>query len=252
MKVCLLALLMITNVYAWGPEGHRIVGGIADLHLNPATKLQIRKLIGRNSLGSIANWADAIKDHPGNTHTKPWHFVTIPEGQDYHTCTKDPAGDVVEAIDRFTSILANPRKTISQRQQALAFVVHFIGDVHQPLHVGKQGDRGGTALDLRWLGKMTDLHEIWDSKIIFEGPTVKVMITQLGKVSLSRTQDLGNDSVDDWLKEVMDLRPLVYDYPHVTAPGWEREYTQSTSPAVNDQLQKAGIRLAAWLNRHLN
>jgi len=250
MKWTLLLTLFTTfTAKAWGPVGHVIVAGIAQQYLTPQTKTKVTQLLGRDTLMSISNWPDKIKDKPQYRHTKPWHYVTIPDGLTYHTCRRSSQGAVVEAIERMTLQLNNPRSTHQQRQEALAYLVHFIGDLHQPLHVGRSGDTGGTALQLRWGRYRTDLHEIWD---VFLPPArPENLMRQLATFSPREVVAWGAGQPSDWAHEAMELRPIVYTYGPTHVRGWEDRYLTTTGATVNEQFQKGGARLAHWLNTRM-
>jgi hypothetical protein len=125
-------VMMMSHVYAWGPSGHKIVAQIAQDKLSPNAQRSIEKLLPGQDLAGIANWADSIKSNPEWIHTKSWHYVDIPDEADYQTTQHDPEGDVVSAITEMVKILKNTSCTDVEKQNALKFIVHFVGDIHQP------------------------------------------------------------------------------------------------------------------------
>src|SRR5712692_5690151 len=168
--VLVLLLIAPSSVLAWGPNGHRIVGRIAANHLTAEAAVAVASLIGPESLDQAATWADEIRNDPNwqppLKNPSPWHYISIDDGETLETTARDPDGDVLEAIGRFSAVLRNAQATRPAKQEALRFLVHFVGDVHQPLHVGRRADRGGNGTKVTWLRNATNLHAVWDYQII--------------------------------------------------------------------------------------
>lgn len=208
MKLLILITLYSSNVFSWGANGHRIVGEIAQKNINIVTQAKLKKILGDESLAHASVWADEIKSYPkkrediarrfGGPQKAPstdqasqkeelvninyWHFVTIADSQTYETSKKDPNGDIVWAIQRMEEIIINKNSSAQDKKEAIRLLAHFIGDIHQPLHVGNEKDRGGNNCWVKWFAESSqknieptpqvnnqtyeDLHSIWDSKII--------------------------------------------------------------------------------------
>jgi hypothetical protein len=165
----LLTLATTTQVWAWGSEGHRIVAEIAEQYLEPETAHQIRDLLAienTSGLADVANWADQIRQQRRDTAS--WHFVDIPINAAGYDATRDcPRNDcVVAKTDEFVAQLRDRSLPARPRLEALKFVVHFIGDIHQPLHAADNGDRGGNEIHVRYPRRKTNLHAVWDSGIL--------------------------------------------------------------------------------------
>ncbi len=242
-----LALSLLPGAaLAWGPTGHRVVARVAERHLSEAAAHGVAAILGSESLVQAATWPDEIRSDPAWDRAKPWHFVDLDDGESYETAPKDPGGDVVEAIGRFTKAIQDPQTPPAQKVEALRFLVHFVGDVHQPLHVGRRGDQGGNTVKVTWFGAGTNLHQVWDEKIIQE--------TQLSFSELAEMIDHPTDTevstwqaggVLDWVKESMDVRARVY----VIGDGkLGYLYAYQNEPLVRRRLLQAGVRLAAILN----
>lgn len=231
---------------AWGPNGHRIVGEIAQKHLDGGAKRAIKKLIGRETLAMVSNWPDFIRSDATYNYTHPWHYVTIPDGKCYDDIEKEPKGDVIEAIGRMIKTLKNKEKSQEEKIQALKFLVHFVGDIHQPLHVGKPGDRGGNDVRVKWFNKEVNLHHLWDEELI--------ALQQLSYTEFASNLDIANkqvvkqwmkDDINVWVKESMDLRPSVYAIGDGVL-GYN--YNFLNSEHLSRRLLQGGIRLAGVLN----
>ncbi len=267
-----------TGALAWGPEGHAIVADIATLHLTPRTLAQVRKLLaleGHRSLDQVASWPDEIRrDQP---ETGPWHYVDIPLAATQYSPRRDCRhGDcVVSRIPHFAKILGNRAATPKQRLRALKFLVHFVGDIHQPLHTEDHHDKGGNEVPVIYFGHRTSLHAIWDSAILEQalhlhtGPdysfdhalvwkSARRLNRQIGAAERARwappmlARHLLQSTVQ-WAEQSHALARQVA-YPALPAHpvyGWSDTYQAKAWPVVERQLERAGIRLAAVLNGEL-
>ena len=164
----------IGPAFAWGSEGHRIVAEIAEQYLEPTTARQVRDLLAlenETTLAEVSTWADHIRGR--RRDTARWHYVDIPirppagTPAGYDASRDCPRGDcVVAAIERFTDTLRDKSASPGDRLEALKFVVHFVADVHQPLHCADNGDCGGNDVRVSFLGQHMTLHAVWDSGIL--------------------------------------------------------------------------------------
>ena len=262
--VAAFVLLVASNVsaFAWGYEGHRIIAEIAEQFLEPETAHHVRDLLAIENLTTLAEvstWTDQIR--PQHPETRRWHFVSTP----IHPNAGDPSGYdaardcpqhecVVAKIEEFERVLADPQASERQRLEALKYVVHFIGDVHQPLHASNNDDRGGNDVAVTFLGQQTNLHAVWDSAII--GPAVKgderaYALRLAGVITLTDRQRWSAGNAVSWANESYGIavRMIYGPLPHSgTLPD---SYETEALPTVNQQLSRAGVRLAMVLNECL-
>jgi nuclease S1 len=243
----LLLLILVPGVaFPWGANGHRAVGRIAEHHLSAAAARGVAAILGGESLAQASTWPDEIRSDPAWDRAKPWHYVTIPDGETYESSVKSPDGDVVEAIARFTRVLQDPQATAEDKVEGLRFLVHFVGDLHQPLHVGKPGDQGGNLVKVTWFGEPTNLHAVWDEKII---ESEKLSFSELADFidhpTESEVRAWQSGGLPDWVKESMDLRARVYA---IGDGKLGYLYAYQNGPLVKRRLLQAGIRLAGLLN----
>jgi hypothetical protein len=243
ISICLISL----NSFGWGQIGHRVVGLIAQKHLNEEAKAALFEIMGHESLVEASTWMDEIKSDSTYDHTHPWHYVTIPNGLNYQEVDKSAEGDAYEATLRMIETLKNPATTKEEKVKALRMLVHLVGDLHQPLHVGNGEDRGGNDVRIKWFYDRSNLHRIWDSGMIDS--------KQFAYSELAQLIDHDYDWIDStytsteldlWTKEAMELRPQVYDMRDEENLSYE--YMYRNWDAVKDQLLKGGLRLAAILN----
>jgi hypothetical protein len=262
--VAAFVVLVASNVsaLAWGYEGHRIIAEIAEQFLEPETAHRVRDLLAienRTTLAEVSTWADEIR--PQHPETRRWHFVSIPihpnagEPSGYDAVRDCPQQEcVVAKIEEFERVLADPQASQRQRLEALKYVVHFIGDVHQPLHAANNDDRGGNDAAVTFMGHQTNLHAVWNSAII--GPAVKgderaYALRLAGDMTLAQSQQWSAGNAVSWANESYSIavRVIYGQLPHSgTLPDI---YETEALPIVNQQLSRAGVRLAMVLNECL-
>lgn len=165
LAAALLTALLPSPVLAWGQNGHRIIGQLAEERIDGKTRAEIEQIIGKESLAEAATFADEERSNPApfwQKEASPWHYVTVPAGQNYSDVGAPEEGDAFSALQKFTATLRDPNASKADKAVALRFVVHIVGDLHQPLHVGDGTDRGGNDLKVKFFGKSTNLHSVWD------------------------------------------------------------------------------------------
>ena len=250
MKIKILIIFgffLTVNAISWGLTGHRVIGDIAQQHLTRKAKKGITKILGTESLADVGNWMDFIKSDPQYNYMNVWHYVTIPDGETYATSTKDPNGDIIWAIDKFIGELKSDTLNHEEKKFALKCLVHLVGDIHQPLHVGNGKDKGGNDIKIKYFWQNSNLHRIWDSGII-DGQNLSysewtVKLNHVTKQELALWQSA---SVIEWANESMALRPSVYDFGDKKNLTYRYNYDHIAE--LEGRLLKAGVRLAGILN----
>ncbi len=234
------------KLFAWGVTGHRVVGLIAENHLTKKAKKNIRRVLDNESLAEVSNFMDFIKADKTYKHMSPWHYATIPDGQTY--AEPPEKGDAIQTIKRLVRELKAKNFTDEDQAFALKCLVHLIGDIHQPLHVGNGIDHGGNDLKLQYFRRKTNLHSIWDSGII---NSQKYSYTEyaawLDHPSSADLMAWSSTDVMDWIRESMKFRDQCYQ----TLNDKDRlsyQYDFDNIELVNKRLLQAGIRLANVLN----
>lgn len=269
MKFCIASFLFFLSatsaVFAWGPEGHRVVADLAEARLTPEARLGIRELLGNDDLAAISTWADDVRhDRP---ETYDWHFVDIPMSaagfseprdcyrpdpkypsslQDHHNC-------VVDRITIFKNVLADKNAPKEQRVEALKFLVHFVADIHQPLHAVGEA-RGGNDIHVIEFGSSQcgnypcNLHFAWDVGLIeHTGLTEAQYVAKIEHLIASEKMTA------DWLGTPETWANESF---HVTKQIWlnnggavDEQYYRNNVSIVDARLELAGMRLAAILNQ---
>ena len=239
---------------AWGPLGHRVVARLAEAQLTPQARAEARKLLalrGARHLSDVAVWADDLRDTDPTLfqRTKRLHFIN------FHSrdCIYDPPRDcrdgecAVAAIDKYSAILANRANSPAARAEALAFLVHFVGDIHQPLHASYRHDAGGNDFQVRWRGRGSNLHRIWDSTMLDTAHLSAARYAR--KLETERTPIAIAETPAEWAEEScrLDRDGGVYPDSHTI----DQTYVDRELPVAERRLRQAGARLAQLLNRDL-
>jgi len=242
---------------AWGDRGHSVIAEIAQRRLTPRAASEIRMLLGSGaSLASIASWPDGIE--LVRPETINWHFVNIPYDAEAYDperdCRESKRGDcVVKAIERFEAKLADPTAPSAKRAEAVTFLVHLIGDVHQPMHCIDRGDAGGSRLMISLFEKPMSLHAVWDYGIIdkhgFDWGQLVRDLEESGLEKLEAQAAVGEPR--DWAKESHDAA-VEYAYPLPWDLKLDEIYYRRALPVVMRRLALAGLRLARVLNESLD
>ena len=287
--IAILAALPSTAL-AWGPEGHAIVADIAEAHLDAHARTEVEHLLAldadgpKQHLDQVSSWPDAIRSQ--RPETGVYHYVDIPldaagydeardchDGKDGHRVAE--ATCVVAKLPYYVHVLGDAKRSDAERLEALKWVVHLTGDLHQPLHDEDHHDKGGNGVALTYNGVATNLHAMWDLGIIekhygwqlgwnysFDHDAVRAKAAELdGQVTDDERRTWAPADVDarigsevvDWADEAHALAQTVYaKLPADKPPGWDDAYQDYAWPVIQGQLQKAGVRLGAILNQALD
>lgn len=259
MKSFLVLFLMVLSsgvtlnaAEDWGATGHRATGEIAANHVSKRTKRAIAKLLDGQSLAFVSTYGDDIKSDKNYRKYGPWHYVNFPFGSSYEETPKSDRGDLVNAIETCISVLKNDSSSKEDKVFHLKMLVHFIGDLHQPMHVGIADDKGGNDFQVRWFGDGTNLHSVWDTKMI-ESYNMSYSELAANSPNLSKQQlaDIKKGDLLDWVNE---SRSICEDIYAGTTSGEKLsyQYMYQYVPVVRSQLQKGGIRLASILDSIFN
>jgi hypothetical protein len=244
----LICLHSGSAAFGWGPEGHELIGLAAEPLLCRAAVSEIDRLGNGESLAELGQWADRVRSQPAYAHSAPWHYVNIPDDGDPRRPRTTSEGNVIDAIERFSRVLSSADSTPAQRRDALRFLVHFIADLHQPLHVGREEDRGGNFIDVNFPRDVRNLHYFWDTSVIrLKGLRTREYADSIGgRVRTAARRDRGTQ-VRDWAEQVFALRGSVYDFNTVT--GYlDDEYLEIAEALAEQQLVLAAAHLANSLN----
>lgn len=276
-RVALIATLALNapQLLAWGQTGHRSIAEVAERNMSADSVRKAHALLDGHNLAFASTWADEVRSDPKNFgYSFGWHYTTWPDDDgDFHAAdeSKD-TGLLLSQVDTQLAILKNPSASSADKSQALKFVIHLVGDVHQPLHVGAAGDKGGNACRVTWHGRNSNLHTVWDSDMIDKS---QLSYTELAGFagqgrSAQQTRAWRAGDAVSWAAESKKLRSQIYPQevqlptaplshltycgPDVTPdamPALGYEYSQRFLPVVYERIYQAGIRLAMLLDASL-
>ena len=235
----------------WGKTGHRTTGAVAEQYLNKKARKAIAKLLDGESLALVSTFADEIKSDTLYRKYGPKHYVNIPFDSTYEEHPKSERGDIIEAIDTCIATLKSKTATKEDKAFQLRLLIHFIGDLHQPLHTGLSEDKGGNDFQVQWFRNGTNLHRVWDSQMIDSyGMSYTELASNMPVLTRKQRKAMGSGTHRDWLK---DSRVLVKDIYANTKKGEKLSYRYMYQYfyKLRVQLQKGGVRLAALLNEVL-
>lgn len=254
MKKWILILLVgiqcaYSNDIFWSKTGHRVTGEIAERYLSRKARKQVYKILQGQSLAEVSNYADDIKSDPAFRKYNPWHYVNFPADKKYEDVTPNPEGDVVIAVRKCISVLEDKSTTAEDKSFYLKMLVHFIGDLHQPMHIGRAEDRGGNDIQLQWFDKGTNLHRVWDFHMIDDfGMSYTELADKLPELSRKAVKKMQKGTLLDWVEETHEITNEVYASVQV---GDKLRYSYSYRfwGTVEEQLLRGGVRLAGVLNK---
>jgi hypothetical protein len=274
--LCAAIIGISHNGYGYGKVGHQAVALIAEQNLTKSAHAKITDILGDMSMVDAAIWPDQIKHSKGWSHTAAYHYADTEKEQDYlDTVGGDrtrKSGDVIRALVKAEDILRDSESSDTQKRYALSFMIHLIGDLHQPLHEGYPEDKGGNEIEATYFGAKTNLHAIWDADIIsnvlsqaktmaktfgFEKfvpmtlskkkPTEKDVsdfVDQLRTPRDTEVDDWQNSYLLDWSKDSIEMREAIYSDWNGRSESYQKKY----EPYLEEKILRAGYRLAGWLN----
>ncbi|MTG97893.1 MULTISPECIES: S1/P1 nuclease [Myroides] len=250
--IAILFTMQTTEVFAWGTTGHRVVSEIAERNLTKKAKKEISKIIGKQKLAYWSNWPDFLKSDPSWKFSDSWHYVNLPGNLDRAAFDEELAKSTDENLYKRTLLLIEELKSdklsLVERQQKLYFLIHIIGDAHQPLHIGRLEDLGGNRVKVEWFRKPTNLHSLWDSALVdFDKYSYTEYATVLDVHSKEYNNNLTKGSLEDWLFDSYSMANKLYDSVE-ESESLSYRYHFDHKDDVEIQLLKGGLRLAQVLN----
>lgn len=248
--VIVAVLFAAAPATAYGPTGHRVIAELAYGYLTPDARAAVDAILGDEFLAEAATLPDEMRSNPDEfwrVEANPYHYINVPSGMTYEESEKNPAGDALTALEKFTAVLADESASAGEKRRALWFVVHLVGDLHQPLHVGHTEDRGGNWVDVVFMEELTNLHSLWDEHLIQHQ---RLSFTEWArflerKIKPEHIEEWQRAKPIDWVHEDLVLRDDIY----ANSTGilsWD--YVYKYTPLIKSQLSKGGVRLAGYLN----
>lgn len=256
LKLALVGLLFLQHNWAsaWGMTGHRVIAEIAENHLNKRAKKNIQKIIGNQKLAYWSNWADFIKSDPDPAlnETGASHFINTEANLSYDAFNAalqtSPENNLYKSYQRIKKEAMQKRSDLKTQQQNLYFIIHLLGDAHQPMHVSRAEDLGGNKIDVEFFGRKANIHRVWDSDLV---DNEKYSYTEYARVldiyDAAHYRQYIDSSFEQWLFESHELANVIYD-DVAKNTNLRYEYIYQFKYRMEACLLKAGIRLAKELN----
>ena len=260
---CIITIYSSMPAFAWGPKGHDIVAAIAEQNLTKKTKKALDKILEGKSIVYYSSWMDNIQNSPnwknGYDKTKTWHYANVDKGLTYETMEKNKKGDVLTGLEFLVNELTVNFDNLSDslKQDYVKMVVHMVGDMHCPMHAGRSTDRGGNGKKVKWFGQTTNLHSVWDSKMIDSARkwSYTEWVNHLDRKDKKYKKAIVQGTYQDWFAETVVRAEELYEYAERQGdevPNFSYQYVYDFSPLLENRLQTGGYRLAHVLNTIFN
>jgi hypothetical protein len=250
-SIFLLCLVSMLNTFAWGPKGHRIAAQVAYDHLTTKTRKQVDHVLGTHGMVYLSTWPDEIKSDTIYPESHDWHYQDLDGGLSDEavvaTLTNYPevGGYMFRALDSLALLLKNE----PNNHDALVFYVHLLADRYCPMHVAHLDDKGGNAVRMKWFGQNTNLHSVWDSKIVEnKGFSYTEYANYLHDVYGHKNQEILSMTPEQTLLYTYHLTSDVYEYQSLWS-GNAYHYVYEWADEMEYQLYMAGVKLAQSLNQ---
>ncbi|GLB53228.1 endonuclease [Neptunitalea chrysea] len=238
----------LTEKPDWGATGHRATGEVAARYIKRSTAKKIRELLDGHTIAEVSTFGDDIKSDKRFKKFSAWHYVNIDEGKSYGDEPVSPYGDVIKGIDTCMVVLKSKTASKADKQFYLKLLIHFVGDVHQPLHVGRSEDLGGNKIKVTWFRKDTNLHRVWDSDMLNHyGMSYSEIAYNFPKLSKKEVKEMQKGTVLDWVNDSRVLASEVYKSAK-EGDDLGYRYVYDHFSEVQEQLEKGGVRLAKLLD----
>ncbi|WP_342646523.1 S1/P1 nuclease [Mucilaginibacter sp. CSA2-8R] len=254
-KLILAAAIMYAPLHsmAWGDKGHRIAGQIASSYLTPKARLAIKAILGNESVAMASTWADFIKSDPNYSYLSSWHYVdfdkayTYPELQTF--LRQDTSVDAYTKLNFMAGELKKKNLAQDKKLLYLRMVIHIVEDIHQPMHTAHTDDKGGNDFKVMWFKEESNLHSVWDSKLIeFQNLSFTEYTNAINFTTPAQRTAWQQEPISKWLFDSKELAENIYantKHDEVLNYRYNFKYVGS----LNEQLLKAGVHLAGLLNQ---
>lgn len=245
--LCILALLFSTTLFAWGKTGHEITAEIAVSLLSDKAKDNLYACLGNTTIQEASVWMDQIKSDHRYDFMKPWHYINIEEGGTYDSTQKD---NIIYTLKNVFRELSSHDHTLTaeKKKEDVMILIHLMGDIQQPLHVGYGSDKGGNTVQVRFNGRGTNLHRLWDSDIIeYENITTASVLAQEKHIARKGSVKRLKITPRDLEQYMYENRSLLKDVYNFKGHKIGSSYADKNKDLIEHQLYNGGVRLAAML-----
>ena len=250
----LIILTLSLFLISWGYTGHRTIGKLTENYLTPTAKKAVQDLLGDESIADACTWADEARKYPELKETANWHFLNLPLGLSFRefkqTLDTLKQANVYSALINAKENLQKPELSRKQKTDALKFLLHFVGDIHQPMHISRAEDKGGNTIQLNFDGKGTNLHGLIDTKLLERGglkyDSLALELSHIPKRKIRRWQ---REPIIEWAWESYQISSKLYkEVDEMKTRNIGDEYYQEHIGMVKKRIQQSSVRLAGLLN----
>ncbi len=244
-----LMLLMPQSIWAWGKKGHDVIAYIAECHLTAQTTAKVKTVLDGRSMVYYANWFDSASHSKEYSHTKGWHYLNMELNESTEDAKRPKNGDILSAAESIETELRSGTLSKDDEAIALKMFIHIIGDMHQPMHLGRKEDEGGGTIPVVYFVDATSLHAAWDYHLI-EGAhawSYTEWQQQIDIKTATEVAEITSGSYRDWINASHEITKSIYR----STPSEKRifyEYVDKYTPIIEQQFLYAGLRLANLLN----
>ena len=255
-KIILIALFFYLpfQSMAWGLLGHRIVGQIAESYLTAKARNAVQQILGTETIAMTSNWPDFIKSDTAYNYLSSWHYLNAPDSLSYPEfqsfLKNDTTADAYTKLNFVIKQLKNKQLSKDKKLFYLRLLIHIAGDVHQPMHLGRKADLGGNLIKVLWFNQPTNLHSVWDEKLIdYQQLSYTEYANAINHTTPAERKKWQQEPISEWLYESYTLSEKLYS--EITVPDQKLSYRYNFDhiATVNEQLLKGGVRLAGLLNQ---
>lgn len=251
--IVLIIFSLFADCFAWGANGHRIVGEIANSYLTKKARKAVNEILGSESIAISSNWADFIKSDSSMKFLDSWHYINFKAELDYETFVSIVKSDTsINAYTKLNFLIGELKKkelSAERKLFCLRMLIHIEGDIHQPMHVSRAEDLGGNRIKLFWFSDATNLHALWDEKIIeHQQLSYSEFARNINHTTKQQRMEWQQQPMEQWFFESYQLSGKIYK--SITQPeqrlGYRYNYDYLFT--LQQQLLKGGVRLAGLLN----
>lgn len=253
MKSIVLLLFLAVQIsfgndMFWSKTGHRAIGEVAQEHLTRKASKAIAELLDGDDLVGVSNFGDEIKADGKYREFSAWHYVNFPADKKYGDVEPSEYGDLITGIEECMKIVKDENSPQEDKAFYLKLLVHLVGDLHQPMHVGRIEDKGGNDIQVQWFNRGSNLHKVWDLNMIEDfGMSYTELAESLPRLTKAQEEYMQQGTIYDWVEESQDIANELYGSVTVGEKLFYR-YNYVWWDTVEKQLQKGGLRLAKILN----
>lgn len=244
-----MCLLFARGASAWGQKGHDVTAYIAECHLTPEAAKKVHKVLGGYSPVYFANWLDFASHWPEYAYSKTWHYRNVDEDETIESMPENPDGDVLKAVTEITEKLKSGKLAPDEEALNLKMLIHLVGDMHCPMHLGRLSDLGGNRRPVRFFNRETNLHSVWDTNLpeAAHNWSYTEWKEQIDRLTDEEKAGITAGEPADWAKETHETCKEIYaSSPEGTKI--EYDYIFKYTPVIEKQFLRGGHRLARLLN----